>query len=179
MLGKLLVCSSPAGVAAGRIVETEAYIGPGDRAAHSYGGRRTKRTEVMFGPPGMAYVYLLYGMYHCFNAVTAEEGRPEAVLVRAIEPVLGQDLMAQRRGRVVPVRALGNGPGKLCLALGIDTSLSGADLVGDTLYLADDGQDVPDARIRRTPRINIGYAGPDRDFPWRFVVDGHPCLSSR
>jgi len=179
MLGKLLVHRSPEGIAAGRIVETEAYIGPGDRGAHSYGGRRTGRTEVMFGPPGMAYVYLVYGIHYCFNAVTAEAGRPEAVLVRSIEPVLGQELMARRRSRAVPVRALGNGPGKLCLALGIDGSLSGADLEGDELYLTDDGQAVPDTRVRTTPRINLGYAGPDRDLPWRFVIDGHPCLSAR
>ncbi|HSW10296.1 MAG TPA: DNA-3-methyladenine glycosylase [Bacillota bacterium] len=179
MLGKLLVRRSPEGITAGRIVETEAYIGPGDRGAHSYGGRRTKRTAVMYGPPGVAYVYLVYGIYHCFNAVTAEAGRPEAVLVRAIEPVLGQELMARRRGRAVPVRALGNGPGKLCLALGIDASLSGVDLEGDALYLADDGRVVPDTRVGTTPRINIGYAGPDRDLPWRFVIEGHPCLSAR
>ena len=179
MLGKLIVRRSPEGITAGRIVETEAYIGPDDRAAHSYGGRRTRRNEVMYGPPGRAYIYLIYGVHHCFNAVTAEDGRPEAVLVRAIEPVLGQELMARRRGRAIPVMALGNGPGKLCLALGIDASLSGADLEGDELYLADDGRVVPDGCVRTTPRINISYAGPDRNLPWRFVIDGHHCLSPR
>ncbi len=122
LLGKLLVHESPDGLTAGRIIEVEAYIGPGDRAAHSFNNRRSKRTEIQYGPGGYAYVYQIYGMYNCFNIVTQVPGRPEVVLVRALEPVAGLELMARRRNltgiRPDYLCKLTGGPGRLCQATG-------------------------------------------------------------
>jgi DNA-3-methyladenine glycosylase len=126
-IGKILVRRTPEGLTGGRIVECEAYRGPTDRAAHSSRGR-TKRTEAMFGPPGRAYVYLLYGISWAFNIVVAREGEPHAVLVRALEPTLGLELMAERRRKPIGSRLLTNGPGKLCQALGITRDDYGRDL---------------------------------------------------
>jgi DNA-3-methyladenine glycosylase len=163
-LGKLLVHRTKEGLCAGRIVETEAYRGPEDRAAHSYGGRRTPRTEIMFGPPGHAYVFFVYGMHYQFNLVTTKEGAPHAVLVRALEPVLGIPLMALRRNLPNTSPELTNGPGKLCQALGIGREAYGVDLCGDALYLADG----PPVRSASSPRIGIAYAGEWAEKPWRF-----------
>ena len=163
-IGKLLVHRTKEGLAAGRIVETEAYRGPEDRAAHSYGGRRTARTEVMFGPPGFAYVFFVYGMHYQFNVVTTKDGAPHAVLVRAIEPVAGVELMAQRRNLPVTARELSNGPGKLCQALAIGRSEYGLDLCGRQLFLAEG----PSVRSARSLRIGIDYAGDWAEKPWRF-----------
>jgi len=163
-IGKLLVHRTKEGVVAGRIVETEAYRGPEDRAAHSYGGRRTARTEVMFGPPGYAYVFFVYGMHYQFNVVTTKDGAPHAVLVRAIEPVVGIELMAERRKLPVTARELTNGPGKLCQALAIGRSEYGLDLCGSTLFLAEG----PSVRSASSVRIGIDYAGDWAEKPWRF-----------
>ena len=174
LLGTVLVHRSPDGIAAGRIVETEAYRGPKDLAAHSSRGRRTKRTEAMFGPPGRAYVFLLYGSSWAFNVVSGNEGEPHAVLVRAIEPVHGHALMAARRNMDAARRELTNGPGKLCAALGIDRSHYGADLMTGSLYLAQG------ARVRHvgvSPRINIDYAEAWIDKPWRFYERGNAYVS--
>ena len=129
LLGKVLVHRLDGETLAGRIVEAEAYQGPEDRAAHSYGGRRTARTEVMFGPGGFAYVYLIYGMHSCMNVVASTQGRPQAVLLRAVEP-------APLWGSL---RREASGPGKLCQALAITRDCYGLDLCGETLYLLDDG----------------------------------------
>lgn len=180
LLGKLLVHAAPEGRASGIIVETEAYCGPLDRAAHSYGGRETPRTRVMYGPAGRAYVYFVYGMHHCFNVVAAAEGVPEAVLIRAVEPVEGVALMARRRRLAVRSQAdlirLTNGPAKLAQALGIDRELYGADLTGDRLYLAP-GRPVAPEEIMAAPRIGIAYAGEWADRPWRFFLKGNPFVS--
>ena len=165
LLGKILVHRTPAGLSAGRIVEVEAYRGPEDRAAHSYGGRRTRRTVAMFGPPGHAYVFFVYGMHWHFNVVTSAEGAPHAVLIRAIEPLAGLPLMERQRGLPSEALALTNGPGKLCQALGIDGRCYGLDLAGDRLYLCD-GPRV--ARARTSPRIGVAYAGPWAGVPWRY-----------
>ncbi len=145
----------------GRLVEVEAYCGPDDLAAHSARGL-TSRTSVMFGPPGHAYVYLIYGMYHCLNFVTRPEGVPQAVLVRALEPGPGV-------GRC-------SGPGLLCRALGIDRAQNGRPLRPPDLYVVDDG--VRPAAVHRTPRIGVDYSGEWRELPWRFVVNS-PHLSRR
>lgn len=159
----------------GLIVETEAYLGGQDRASHAFGLRRTARNESMYGPPGTAYVYFTYGMHHCFNVVCGEAGDPQAVLVRALEPVEGREAMASRRG-TARVEALCSGPAKLCEAMGIDRSFDGADLLaGSGLYL--ETTCVGPARVRRTPRIGVAYAGAWAARPLRFVVAGHPCLS--
>ncbi|MEI9951825.1 MAG: DNA-3-methyladenine glycosylase [Pseudomonadota bacterium] len=163
-IGKLLVHRTKQGLVAGRIVETEAYRGPEDRAAHSYGGRRTARTEVMFGPPGYAYVFFVYGMHYQFNLVTGKHGAPHAVLIRAVEPVLGAELMAERRNLPASARELSNGPGKLCQALGIGRAAYGVDLCGSELFLAAG----PPVRSVSAKRIGIDYAGEWAEKPWRF-----------
>jgi DNA-3-methyladenine glycosylase len=172
-VGKVLVRKTPEGITAGRIVETEAYRGPADLAAHSAGGRRTARTEVMFGPAGYAYMFTLYGMHWAFNVVAATEGEPHAVLVRAIEPLVGLSLMSARRG-VAPDRIeLTNGPGKLCQALALDRAAYGLDLCANELYL------LPGAAgpIGRSPRINVDYAGAWAERPWRFYERGNRYVS--
>ncbi len=165
-VGKILVRSCGEGTTAGRIVEAEAYRGPLDLAAHSSGGRRTPRTEVMFGPAGYAYVFLIYGMHLHFNMVASQPGEPHAVLVRALEPLLGAALMARRRGLDASRRELTNGPGKLCQALGITRDDYGADLCrGGPLYLVDG---PAPARVGRAPRIGVEYAAEWALRPWRF-----------
>lgn len=166
-IGKLLVRRGPDGLTAGRIVEAEAYRGPEDRAAHSFGGRRTARTEVMFGEPGRAYVFFVYGMHWHFNVVAGPEGAPHAVLLRAIEPLEGEDRMAMRRGLTLGTRELTNGPGKLCRAFGITGAEYGADLCDPhtAVYLADG---PTPQRVARGPRVGVDYAGAWAARPWRF-----------
>jgi DNA-3-methyladenine glycosylase len=176
LLGKAIVHSTPEGVTSARIVETEAYRGPVDRAAHSYGGRRTERNEVMWGPAGRAYVYFVYGMHWCLNVVTAREGRPEAVLIRAAEPILGLDLMRKRRDTACPDANLLRGPANLCRALDVTRLQNGADLRGDELFLLD-APTVPAAKVRRSARIGVAYAGDHAALPWRFYVVGSPAVS--
>jgi DNA-3-methyladenine glycosylase len=166
-IGKVLVHRTPEGITAGRIVESEAYRGPEDLAAHSAGGRRTRRTEAMFGPPGHAYMFLLYGMHWAFNVVVGAEGEPHAVLIRAIEPTLGRAQMAARRGLPEDRVQLTNGPGKLCAALGLDGSAYGLDLCGDELFLTEGAAGSP-GPIGCSPRINVDYAGEWAKRPWRF-----------
>ena len=177
-IGKLLVHRTAEGIAGGRIVEAEAYRGPEDLAAHSRRGLRTARTEVMYGPPGHAYVYLLYGTSWAFNFVCGPVDEPHAVLVRAIEPLLGIELMAQRRGMEATDRALTNGPGKLCAALAVDKGAYGADLCGrgSALFLA--ACDAPTGPIGRSARIHIDYAGDWVDKPWRFFEKRNRFLST-
>lgn len=177
LLGKILVHETADGMAAGRIVETEAYRGPADRAAHSRGGHRSARNEVMYGPPGHAYVYFVYGMHHCVNVVAQPAGVPEAVLIRALEPVDGIELMRRRRGLpAAPAWRLCRGPGALCEALGVDRAANGADLVAGRLRVLD-GPEVPRTRIARSARIGVAYAGHDAVRPWRFFVTGTLAVS--
>jgi DNA-3-methyladenine glycosylase len=171
-IGKILVRRTSEGLAGGRIVECEAYRGPADRAAHSSRGR-TKRTEAMFGPPGRAYVYMLYGLSWAFNIVVAKEGEPHAVLVRALEPTIGLSLMSARRQKPAESRLLTNGPGKLCQALGITRDDYGRDLAGDELFLLEG----PRGPISRSPRINVDYAGEWAARPWRFFERGNRFVS--
>lgn len=172
LLGKVLVH----GDCAGRIVETEAYLGVTDRACHAWGGRRTSRLEPLYGPPGHAYIYLIYGMYHCLNVVTKPEGQPECVLIRALEPLTGLARMAARSGGKKKPEQLCAGPGRLCRAMGLDRSLSGAGLLGGRFFLAE-GSPLPEADILSSPRIGVDYAGEDKDHPWRFFVKGSPFVS--
>lgn len=187
LLGKILVHDSPAGKTAGRIVEVEAYCGTRDRAAHSFGGRRSPRNEVMYGPPGRAYVYFVYGMYFCMNVVCQPPGVPEAVLIRALEPLEGLELMAQRRGIKVErcldgqpdpriAARLCRGPGALCQAMGIDRSLNGASLVRGPLHILD-ASPVPDHLVGRAPRVGVDYAGAWARKLWRFLVLQSPYVS--
>jgi DNA-3-methyladenine glycosylase len=173
-IGKVLVHRTAEGIAAGRIVETEAYRGPLDLAAHSARGL-TKRTAAMYGPPGHAYVYLLYGVSWAINLVTTADGEPHAVLIRAIEPLLGIDLMAQRRRKPPDSRELTNGPGKLTNALAITGADYGRDLCGGWLYLQ--SSDLPVGRIGRSPRINVDYSGHWASKRWRFYERGNRYVS--
>ena len=172
LLGAVLEHASPDGVASGRIVEAEAYLGPDDPACHAVAGR-TERTWHLHGPPGVAYVYFIYGAHWCFNAVTREEGHGSAVLVRALEPLRGMDLMRQRRGNVRRDVDLTNGPGKLCQALGIDGALDGTRLDRAPLRILG-GSAVPDTEVHVTARIGITRAA---DWPLRWVVRGNPYVS--
>jgi|SRR5215813_164946 len=178
LLGKLLVVPAPDGTrVSGTIVEAEAYRGPQDRAAHSYGGRRTKRTETMYGRGGTAYVFFVYGMYDQFNVVTNVVGKPHAVLIRALEPVEGLEWMRSRR-HGQPDRNLTNGPGKLCIALGIDRSLNGADLRKNEVWI-EEGETLSRRQIASGPRIGIDYAEEWVDKPWRFWIRGNPHVSKQ
>lgn len=175
VIGKLLVSESEEGVTRGRIVESEAYRGPSDRAAHSFGGRRTPRTEAMFGPPGHAYVFFVYGMHWHFNLVTGRTGEPHAVLVRAIEPIDGTALMSARRGMQGDLRNLANGPGKLCEAFAIDRDDYAADLCkAGRLYLVDG---PAPKKIGRSERIGVDYAGAWARKKWRFFDAESPFVS--
>lgn len=175
-IGKIVVHRTPAGEAAGRIVEAEAYRGPRDLAAHSARGL-TKRTTAMFGPPGHAYVYLLYGVSWALNLVTTAEGKPHAVLIRAIEPLRGLELMARRRNKPIASRELSNGPGKLTSALAITGADYGRDLCGDELFLEEPDDAIRRAKIGRSPRINVDYAGEWAALPWRFYERGNRYVS--
>ena len=170
LLGKLLCVRYPEPATAGRIVEVEAYRNRDDLASHAYRGI-TPRNEIMFGKPGMSYVYFIYGMYYCFNIVTEKNGTAGACLIRALEPIDGISIMMERRRTSTEIR-LTNGPGKLCTALGIGRTHNGVDLTGNDLFLADDGY-LP-SRIGHSTRIGIRHA---TDKPWRFFIKDHPCLS--
>jgi DNA-3-methyladenine glycosylase len=176
LLGKVLVHEAADGATAGRIVEVEAYRGPADRAAHSFGGRRTPRNEVMWGPPGHAYVYFVYGMHWCANVVAARAGVPEAVLLRALEPVAGLERMRARRGAHVADAALLRGPANLCQGMGIDRRQNGADLTAGALVLLD-APAIPSRRVARARRIGVAYAGDHALLPWRLFVLGSPAVS--
>lgn len=182
LLGKLLVREYQGERLVLRITETEAYVGRMDKACHAYGYRRTQRTETLFAPPGRAYIYLIYGMYHCLNFVTEPEGEPAAVLIRGGEAVLGADTMARLRYGTAPEQLTAyqrknflNGPGKLCKALALTRAENGADLTtGTLLWVTDDPAGLglslpPETRpILRSKRIGIDYAEEAVDFPWRF-----------
>ena len=172
LLGAVLEARSPEGVTSARIVETEAYVGPDDPACHAAAGL-TPRTRLLFGPPGISYVYLIYGMYWCFNAVTREEGYGSAVLVRAVAPLEGEELMRRRRPNARTRHDLTNGPGKLCLALGITGAHNGAWLDEPPLRIVA-GDRVPDSEVVVTPRIGITKAA---EWPLRYFVSGDPFVS--
>jgi DNA-3-methyladenine glycosylase len=161
LLGKHLVHRSANRVRIGRIVEVEGYLGPHDPASHSARGK-TPRTRVMFGPPGYAYVYLIYGIHHCMNVVTEPEGHGAAVLLRALEPVYG-------------IESRTNGPGLLCRAMGIDRRRNGCDLCGDVLFIAE--ADIEPFAVMRRPRIGVDYAGEWVKRPLRFYIRGNPHVS--
>ena len=172
LLGCLLVKETTEGMAAGYIVETEAYIGPGDRAAHSYNNRRTKRTEVMFQRSGLAYTYLMHT--HClFNVVSGGEEKPEAVLIRALEPRCGIGLMKNRRG-IEELTKLTNGPGKLTKSMGISMEDYSRALTSPPLYIA---KGFSPESISAGKRIGIDKSGEARDYPWRFWVTNNKCVS--
>lgn len=174
LLGAILECHTPEGIAAGRIVETEAYLGEHDLACHAAVGRTT-RTAPLYGPPGIAYIYFIYGMHWCFNAVTRAEHEPSAVLVRAVEPVKGLELMRHRRPHARRDADLTNGPGKLCLALGIDGRQNWNPLQRPPLVIRA-GEAVADSEVEVTPRIGITKAA---EWPLRWVVRDSAYVSGK
>ena len=178
LLGKILVYESGDNTTAGKIVETEAYRGPEDKAAHSSGGRRTPRNEVMFKHKGYAYIYFIYGLYHCFNVTAGNiPGKPEAVLIRALEPVAGEQIMAKRRGPKIRNHInLTNGPSKLCMAMNLTRSQNATDLTIPPLYIKD-APPIPPEDIVETTRIGVDYAGEWKSKPWRFYIKQNAFVS--
>ena len=178
LLGKVLVHETVEGTTAGRIVETEAYMGPEDKASHAFGGLRTCRTEPQFGAKGHAYIYLIYGMYYCLNVTAGEvPGKPEAVLMRALEPVDGFGLMAKRRSIAKSNKAkLANGPGKLCAAMGISKKQNCADMCFPPFYIQN-ALSVPEKDIGAATRIGVDYADEWKHKPWRFYLKSCPYVS--
>lgn len=179
LIGKFLVTRINGRLCAGMIVETEAYAGPEDRASHACGNRRTRRTEIMFRRGGVAYVFLCYGMHHLFNVVTNREGIPHAVLIRAVEPVEGLETMLARRRRKSLDNSLTSGPAALTEALGIKVKHTGADLLGNTIWIEDRGVRFSPASIGSSPRIGVEYAGKDARRPWRFFLRNSRWISRR
>lgn len=184
LLGKNLIRTINGQKLISRIVETEAYIGPIDKAAHSYNNKKTARNEVMFADAGHAYIYFIYGMYYCFNIVTEEKDKPCAVLIRATQPLEGLDLMSINRYKKslsditkYQYKNLTNGPSKLCMALNLDKNLNGINLFTEELYVEESNYN--NFEVVETTRINIDYAEEARFFPWRFYIKDNPWVSQK
>ena len=177
LLGKVLCTNFHGKLTSGIIVETEAYAGVTDKASHAYGGRRTKRTETMYAKGGSAYVYLCYGIHHLFNIVTNKENIPHAVLIRAIQPRNGIEIMLQRRNKKKVDQTLTAGPGSLTRALGITVKDSGTFLMDNLIWLEDQNINYTNQDILATPRVGVQYAGEDAQNPWRFRIKGNPWTS--
>ena len=177
LLGKVLCTNFHGKLTSGIIVETEAYSGVTDKASHAYGGRRTKRTETMYAKGGSAYVYLCYGIHHLFNIVTNKENIPHAVLIRAIQPRDGIEIMLQRRNKKKVEHSLTAGPGSLTRALGITVKDSGTLLMDNLIWLEDQNINYTNQDIFATPRVGVQYAGKDAQNPWRFQVENSPWVS--
>ena len=181
LLSCVLVHVNPEGVTKGRIVETEAYMGPEDKGAHSYDGRHTPRMDPLYKTGGFAYIYQLHGYNYCINAVTQKENMPQAVLIRAIEPIEGIELMIHRRNIDISTKSkfknLTNGPSKLCKAMDIDTSLNGIDLCGNELFITSGDVLKSEEEIMATKRIHIDYAEEYKNKMWRFLLKGNKFVS--
>jgi len=177
LLGKYLYTFIDGQFTGGYIVETEAYNGIIDKASHAYGNRRTPRTETMFGTGGTAYVYLCYGIHEMFNVVTSKEGEPHAILIRAVNPTEGLEIMQQRRNMTVLKNTITSGPGSVAQALGISRKINGISLQSDTLWIEDKGLVFPESAIAAVPRVGVAYAGEDALLPYRFYVKGNPYVS--
>ena len=177
LLGKVLVTRINGAVTSGIITETEAYAGVTDKASHAYGNRRTGRTEVMYRPGGVAYVYLCYGIHYLFNVVTSVKDEPHAVLIRAVEPLAGKAIIEKRRNRSIDKASVSSGPGSVSKALGIDLGLNSKDLTGNEIWIEDHGLRYDDNEIAATPRVGVDYAGEDALLPWRFFVKNSKYVS--
>lgn len=177
LLGKVLFTDINGEVTAGIIVETEAYFGVLDKASHAYGGRRTDRTETLYSHGGVSYVYLCYGIHHLFNIVTSVKDEPHAVLIRAVEPLIGKDIMELRRNMPASKAAISAGPGSAAKALGIDKSFNKKDLDGNEIWIEDHGIQYSSDNIIKAPRIGVAYAQEDALLPWRFFVRGNKYVS--
>ncbi len=184
LLGKIVITGWKGVVTSGRIVEVEAYNGSNDKASHAYNGRRTARNEMMYAAGGVAYVYLCYGIHHLFNVVTNSKEVPHAILIRAVEPLKGEESMLKRFGKASSDgnrvdKLLTKGPGKLSKALGITTLNSGYSLVSKELFIADDGFSFAKNEIAASPRIGVDYAGKDALLPYRFYIKGNLFVSGK
>ena len=177
LLGKVLFTQIDGQKTAGIIVETEAYFGVQDKASHAYGGRRTNRTETLYSTGGISYVYLCYGMHHLFNIVSSVEGEPHAVLIRAIEPLTGKEIMEARRNMPVTKAAISSGPGSAAKALGINRTFNQKDLAGEEIWVEDHGIRYEEDEIAATPRVGVAYAQEDALLPWRFFVKHNKYVS--
>lgn len=177
LLGKLLFTRVDGELTGGMIVETEAYNGVEDKASHAYGGRFTDRTKVMYEEGGLSYVYLCYGIHHLFNVVTASKGTPHAVLIRGIEPFEGIDVMLRRRKMVSLKPNITAGPGALSKALGIDKGLNAKDLLGDEIWIEDNGLIFGEDQIVASARVGVDYAEDHALLPWRYYVKGNSFVS--
>lgn len=178
LVGKYLVSRLGGNEIILRITETEAYAGECDKASHAYGGRRTARTEVMYGKGGMAYVYLCYGMHHLLNVVTNREGIPHAVLIRAGVPVKGEAMIMQRMKRNKPDYKMTSGPGNVAKAMGVDTTHSGLDLTGGELFIAEAPNSTPPINLMASPRIGVDYAGAAARWYYRFFEKDARCITA-
>jgi DNA-3-methyladenine glycosylase len=179
LLGKLLVTKWNGLETSGRIVEVEAYNGAIDRASHASGGRRTTRNEIMYAEGGVAYVYLCYGIHHLFNVVTNKKETPHAILIRALEPVKGIEVMLERTQKKQLDNSLTRGPGNVSKALGIFTKHTGESLLSKTLYIAQDDFHWSKKDLASSPRIGVDYAGEDAKLPYRFFIKGNPFVSGK
>lgn len=179
LLGKVICTALEGGYTSAVILETEAYKGTGDAACHSHGGRRTERTEIMYGPGGRTYVYLCYGLHHLFNIITGPDGQADGVLIRAAEPLEGEEIMAARRKKAIGDPVMLRGPGALSQALGITKAYYGASMQGPDIWLEDRGIVLTDAEIKTGPRIGVDYAGADALHPWRYWVAGSHYVSGK
>lgn len=177
LLGKVLYTKIDGKISAGVIVETEAYFGIKDKASHAYGGRRTNRTETMYSKGGVAYVYLCYGMHNLFNVVTSVKDDPHAVLIRAIEPLIGQDIIEERRNMSITKAAISSGPGSAAKALGIDRTFNLKNLSEEEVWIEDHQIHYLDEEIAAGPRVGIAYAKEHALLPWRFFVKGNKYVS--
>jgi DNA-3-methyladenine glycosylase len=179
LLGKIVVTNFDGKITSGRIVETEAYVGFIDKASHSFGGRRTARNEHMYSAGGTAYIYICYGMHQMLNVVTNDKEIPDAVLIRAIEPLQGIDIMLERTGKTKLDRTLTRGPGNVGKALGIFKHHSGLFLLDEEIYLIDDGEKISAENMGVSKRIGVESAGPDALLPYRFYVKGNKYVSGK
>lgn len=177
LLGKVLYTQIEGEITAGIIVETEAYFGIRDKASHAYGGRRTNRTETLYQQGGISYVYLCYGIHNLFNIVSAVAGEPHAVLIRAIEPLVGIAAIEARRNMPATKAAISSGPGSAAKALGIDRSFNGKELTGEEIWVEDHGIRYPEDAIAAVPRVGVAYAQEDALLPWRFFVKDNKYVS--
>lgn len=177
LLGMYILTCIDGNITSGKIVETEAYMGITDKASHAYGGRRTARTETLYRPGGIAYVYLCYGIHHLFNVVTGPENTPHAVLIRGIEPLSGIDTMLARRNMEALKPQLSAGPGALSKALAIDRRHNGMDLENGDICLSPALEPIFEEEIVSSPRIGVAYAKEDALLPWRFSLKGNPYVS--